>query len=63
MLDLTAGNLITHLRKLEDGDYVKTEKTGYGVFSQTSVTLTHHGRAALDAYTKALRNLLGELAK
>ena len=62
MLDLTPGNLITHLRKLEEGDYVKTEKTGYGVASQTSVTLTHHGRAALDADTKALRALLDGLA-
>jgi DNA-binding transcriptional ArsR family regulator len=30
MLDLTAGNLITHLRKLEDARYVRTEKTGNG---------------------------------
>ena len=63
MLNLTPGNLITHLRKLEDARYISTSKTGNGVASLTSVTLTRRGRAALDAYTEALRDLLGELAK
>ena len=62
MLDLTPGNLITHLRKLEDARYISTSKTGNGVASLTSVTLTRHGRAALDAYTEALRTLLGGMA-
>jgi DNA-binding MarR family transcriptional regulator len=61
MLGLTPGNLITHLRKLEEAGYVTTEKTGHGIWSRTTVTLTNRGRAALDAYTAALRNLLGEL--
>jgi DNA-binding MarR family transcriptional regulator len=61
MLGLTPGNLITHLRKLEDAGYVNTEKTGSGVASRTSVALTNRGRAALDAYTVALRDLLAGL--
>jgi DNA-binding MarR family transcriptional regulator len=61
MLELTPGNLITHLRKLEDAGYLRTNKTGSGVASQTSVTLTNHGRAALDTYTRALRDLLNGL--
>jgi DNA-binding MarR family transcriptional regulator len=61
MLDLTPGNLITHLRKLEDADYLRTEKTGNGVASLTSVTLTRRGRAALEAYTTALRDLIAGL--
>ena len=61
LLGLTPGNLITHLRKLEDAGYISTEKTGNGASSQTSVTLTHRGRAALDAYTQALRDLLAGL--
>jgi DNA-binding MarR family transcriptional regulator len=61
ILDLTPGNLITHLRKLEDAGYLTTNKTGSGVASQTSVTLTNHGRAALDTYTRALRDLLNGL--
>ena len=62
MLDLTPGNLITHLRKLEDAGYVTSEKNGDGAGSTTTLALTTRGRAALDAYTEALRNLLGGLA-
>ncbi|MFZ0386771.1 MAG: transcriptional regulator [Solirubrobacteraceae bacterium] len=61
MIELTAGNLITHLRKLEDAGYVSTVKTGNGPASRTSVALTHRGRAALEAYTETLRDLLGGL--
>jgi DNA-binding MarR family transcriptional regulator len=62
MLDLTPGNLITHLRKLEEAGYLSTEKTGHGVWSRTTVTLSDSGRAALGTYTAALRDLLGGLA-
>jgi DNA-binding transcriptional ArsR family regulator len=61
MIGLTPGNLITHLRKLEDASYLSTEKTGIGVWSRTTVTLSKRGRAALDAYTAALRNVLAGL--
>jgi DNA-binding MarR family transcriptional regulator len=58
MIDLTAGNLITHLRKLEDAGFVAIDKTGAGVASRTSVSLTSQGRTALDAYALSLRALL-----
>ena len=58
MIGLTPGNLITHLRKLEEAGYVTTERNGSGVTARTSVALTHGGRAALDHYTSALRQLL-----
>jgi DNA-binding MarR family transcriptional regulator len=58
MLGLTPGNLITHLRKLEDAGYVRTEKTGSGTTALTTVALTWDGRAALDRYSAALRQLL-----
>lgn len=58
---LTPGNLITHLRKLEDADYIRSEKSGNGRASLTSVALTRDGRTALANYTAALRDLLGEL--
>ena len=61
MIGLTPGNLITHLRKLEDARYLITEKTGSGPASRTSVALTIRGRAALDAYTEQLRGLLNGL--
>jgi DNA-binding MarR family transcriptional regulator len=61
MIGLTPGNLITHLRKLEDAGYLTTEKNGNGAASRTSVELTKRGRAALEEYTTALRDLLGGL--
>ena len=61
MLELTPGNLITHLRKLEDTGYLTSKKTGNGTASRTSIGLTGLGRAALEAYRDALRGLLGGL--
>ena len=58
MTELTPGNLITHLRKLEDADYLSTEKTGSGPASRTAIALTPTGRLALQAYTANLRTLL-----
>jgi DNA-binding MarR family transcriptional regulator len=58
LIGLTPGNLITHLRKLEDAGYVRTEKTGSGVNALTTVALTLGGRAALERYTAVLRQLL-----
>jgi DNA-binding transcriptional ArsR family regulator len=61
MIGLTPGNLLIHLRKLEDAGYLSSEKTGNGAGSKTTVALTNLGRKALDSYTQALRELLGGL--
>jgi DNA-binding MarR family transcriptional regulator len=61
MIGLTPGNLIIHLRKLEDAEYISSKKASNGTVSITTVALTGHGRAALGAYTQALRDLLGGL--
>jgi DNA-binding transcriptional ArsR family regulator len=58
LIGLTPGNLITHLRKLEDAGYVTAEKNGSGVTARTSVALTLTGRVALDSYKTTLRQLL-----
>ncbi len=58
LLGLTPGNLITHLRKLEDAGYVMTVKSGSGVNARTSVSLSPAGRTALDSYIAVLRQLL-----
>jgi DNA-binding MarR family transcriptional regulator len=58
LLGLTPGNLITHLRKLQDAGYVTTVKSGRGVTARTSVALSQKGRQALDTYTAVLRQLL-----
>jgi len=62
LLDLTAGNLVTHLRKLEHGGYVQTQKTSQLKAHSTSVQLTATGRAALENYTNTLRALLDPAA-
>jgi DNA-binding MarR family transcriptional regulator len=61
MLELTPGNLIIQLRKLEEAGYLSSEKTRNGSGQKTTVALTSQGRAALGAYTQALRDLLGGL--
>jgi DNA-binding MarR family transcriptional regulator len=61
MLGLTPGNLIIQLRKLEEAGYLASEKIRNGSGQKTMVTLTSQGRAALGAYTQALRDLLGGL--
>ena len=58
LIGLTPGNLITHLRKLEDADYLEMRKSGSGVNALTAVSLTREGRVALDRYTTVLRGLL-----
>jgi DNA-binding MarR family transcriptional regulator len=61
MLELTPGNLIIQLRKLEEAGYLSSEKTRNGSVQLTTVALTSAGRKALDTYTQALRALLGGL--
>jgi DNA-binding MarR family transcriptional regulator len=61
LIGLTPGNLITHLRKLEEARYIETRKTANGAGSRTSVAITSRGRTALEDYTATLRELLGEL--
>lgn len=61
MLDLTSGNLITHLRKLEDAGYLTSHKTGNGTASRTTLELTPEGRTALVRYTDTLRGVLNGL--
>ena len=61
IIGLTPGNLIIHLRKLEEAGYLSSEKTKNGSTPTTTVGLTGRGRTALAAYTQALRDLLGDL--
>jgi DNA-binding transcriptional ArsR family regulator len=61
MIGLTPGNLIIHLRKLEEAGYLSSRKTKDGTTPTTTITLTRHGRTAFGAYRQALRDLLGDL--
>lgn len=59
LLDMTAGNLSTHLRKLEEAEYVAVSKSHEGRTPVTYLALTTKGRRAFEDYTAALRGLLG----
>ncbi len=51
LLGTTSGNLITHLRKLDDADYVHTTKRG----STTYYSLTELGSQAYARYKATLQ--------
>lgn len=60
LLDMTPGNLLTHLRRLQDAGYVAMDK-GTGRSPVTTVALSPRGRVAFDDYRAALRALLSDL--
>ena len=60
LLGLTPGNLITHLRKLEEAGYVASVRPSDDGQTRTAVYLTLAGRAALERYSAALRQLLDQ---
>ena len=58
ILDLTDGNLGTHLAKLEEAGYVAVRKTFVGRKPRTFVSLTPHGQHAFAEHLAALRAIL-----
>lgn len=58
MLALSDGNLGSHLRKLEDADYVAVQKTFIARKPQTFVQATAQGRAKFKAHVAALEAIL-----
>jgi DNA-binding MarR family transcriptional regulator len=58
LLDMTAGNLSIHLRKLEEAGYIAVSKTFQHRTPTTLVKLTAAGRSAFEQYVSALRALL-----
>ncbi|MGH9101814.1 MAG: transcriptional regulator [Acidimicrobiales bacterium] len=58
LLSMTAGNLSTHLRKLEEAGYVTVTKAYRRRTPVTYVALSRSGRRAFEDYTGALRALL-----
>ncbi len=58
LVGATDGNLATHVRKLEDADYVSATKQFVGRKPLTTYALTDVGRTAFAAYLDALEALL-----
>ena len=55
---LTAGNLSSHLNRLEEAGYVRVEKKFVGKKPNTMLQLTRSGRAAFDRYRESLSQVL-----
>lgn len=58
---LSWGNLSTHLTKLEEGGYVKLEKTFLDKKPHTMISLTDEGRKAFRDYKDSMQEVLGNL--
>jgi DNA-binding MarR family transcriptional regulator len=57
-MGLTAGNLSTHLAKLEEAGYLRAEKSFNERRPLTTLRLTPAGRTAFAAYADAMRRFL-----
>lgn len=60
-LQVTDGNLATHLRTLEEAGYLRLERTWSRNGKQAFVQLTSQGSAAILAYAKAMQDWLAGL--
>ncbi|ROS79095.1 transcriptional regulator [Cellulomonas sp. PhB143] len=58
LLDMTAGNLSTHVRRLEEAGYVVVHKTHEGRTPATYLELSPRGRRAFEQYQDQLAALL-----
>lgn len=58
-LDLTDGNLGSHLKRLEMARYVLVEKAMDDTRNRSFVSATDRGRSAYAAHIKALRTIIG----
>lgn len=60
-LDVTEGNLSSHIQKLEDADCVRVEKQFVDRKPQTTYRLTDHGREKFEDHIQTLETLIDEL--
>ena len=55
---LTAGNVSSHMSRLDDAGYVETTKTFVGKRPRTTYRLSKEGRAAFEEYRDQVTHLL-----
>jgi DNA-binding MarR family transcriptional regulator len=60
-LDVTEGNLSSHLQTMEDADAVAVEKSFVDRTPQTTYELTDEGRATFEAHVQTLESLIEDL--
>lgn len=61
LLDVTDGNLSSHITALEKSDYIEIRKEFVGKRPKTSYRVTQGGRKAFQDHLSALENLLNGL--
>ena len=60
LLEVTDGNLASHLRNLENAEYIRVEKTFSGRKPLTNYAATEEGKKAFQAHLEFLENLIKE---
>ncbi|RIW12550.1 transcriptional regulator [Algoriphagus lacus] len=60
LLEVTDGNLASHLRNLENSDYIRVEKSFAGRKPLTNYSATAAGKKAFQAHLDFLENLIKE---
>lgn len=60
LLEVTDGNLASHLRNLENAEYIEVEKTFAGRKPLTNYSATEAGKKAFQAHLDFLENLINE---
>jgi DNA-binding MarR family transcriptional regulator len=58
MLDITDGNLASHITVLENNNYIKVKKKFIGKKPLTTYSATEHGRKEFSAHLDALEKLI-----
>jgi DNA-binding HxlR family transcriptional regulator len=60
LLEVTDGNLASHLRTLENAEYIRVEKSFIGRKPLTNYSATEVGKKAFQAHLDFLENLIKE---
>ncbi len=58
LLDLTDGNLASHLNTLEQAEYIKVNKSFIGRKTNTTYTITALGKQAFKSHLDALEKMI-----
>ena len=58
LLELTDGNLASHLKALEKVEYISVNKTFIGRKPNTTYKITNAGKIAFDAHLQALETII-----
>jgi DNA-binding MarR family transcriptional regulator len=61
LLNITDGNLASHLKTLEENDYVKIHKGFIGKKTNTTYAVTRAGEKAFKTHLTALEKMIGSM--